>query len=191
MNAAVYVRVSKRDQTLENQLPDIQRVAQARGLIVVETFSDKMSGAKASRPGMNAMMKAAHEGRFTAVIVWAVDRLGRDMGAVVRTVEELDRLGVQLISHQEPWLVLDGPVRPLLLAIFAWVAQMERQRITERTLAGLDTAKRNGTKLGRKERTIDIDEAFRLRKAGKSIREAAKALGVGVGTLHRALTKAA
>lgn len=191
MNAAVYVRVSKRSQTLENQLPDLHRIAAARGLTIVETHSDKMSGAKAARPGLKALMQGAHEGRYTVVLVWAIDRLGRNMGAVVETVTTLDRLGVEVISHKEPWLSMQGPVRSLLLSIFGWVAEQERERIIERTDAGLETAKRNGKKLGRRERAIDLDEAYKLRKAGKSIRETAKALGVGVGTLHRALAKAA
>lgn len=191
MNAAVYVRVSKRSQTLENQLPDLERMAAARGLTIVATFSDKMSGSKASRPGFNAMMQAAHEGRFSVVLVWAVDRMGRNMGAVVEAVTTLDRLGVEVVSHKEPWLVLKGPVRALLLSIFAWVAEQERERTIERTDAGLETARRNGKKLGRRQRQVDVDEALRLRKAGRSIRETAKALGIGVGTLHRALARAA
>ena len=190
MKAALYVRVSTEDQTTENQLLALRQIAQARNFEIVAEISETMSGAKKARPGLTRLLEGAHRGEYTVVLVWALDRLGRSMAATLETVQELDRLGCRVISHQESWLNMDGPVRPLLVAIFAWVAEQERARLIERTQAGLATARRNGKKLGRKAVALDIDEAFRLRKQGLSIREASKKLGVGVGTLHAALAKA-
>lgn len=191
MQACLYLRVSKKDQRPENQMPDLTRIALARGITVVDTIIEKKSGAKRERAGLKQLLKGAHEGRYSHVIVWSLDRLGRTMRGVVETVQALDAINVQVISHQEPWLSLDGPVRPLLLAIFAWVAEQERQRIIERTEAGIETAKANGKIIGRPKVSIDLDEAFKLRKQGLSIEATAKRLGCGVGTLHRALAKAA
>lgn len=190
MKCCLYLRVSRRDQTPENQLPALKRIAEARGLEVVEVVIEKRSGAKKKRPGLDQVMKGAHEGQYQVVLVWAIDRLGRSMATVVETITSLDRLGVQVVSHQEPWLDTRGPVRELLISIFAWVAQQERERNIERTLCGIETARSNGKTIGRPKVTLDMDEALKLRKQGLSIEATAKRLGCGVGTLCRALKAA-
>lgn len=184
---AIYVRVSTDDQTVENQLPALAGLASTRKLQVTHTFEDVMSGAKFKRPGFDRMMAGARRGEFQYILVWAVDRLGRSMPKIIETVVELDRLGVSLVSYSEGWLDTSGPTRSLLLSIFAWVAEQERTRLIERTVAGLDRARAAGKRLGRPTVTVDLDEACRLRKSGLSIIKAAAKLGVGVGTLHRAL----
>lgn len=188
---ALYIRVSTADQNLENQLPHLEKIALSRGLEVAVIIEEKISGSKKARPGLDQLLQGAHRGEYNHVIVWAIDRLGRTMTGVIDTVTELDRIGCKIISYGEPWLVFDGPVRALLVAVFAWVAEQERARLIERTNAGLATARRNGKTLGRPKVQLDIDEAYRLRKAGYTIAEAAKRLGVGKGTLHRALLKEA
>lgn len=187
-DAAVYVRVSTDEQDTENQLPDLERMAAARGLRVVATHSETMTGTKKRRPALDALLDGARQGRYRVILVWAIDRLGRSMTGIVDTVLELDRLGVTVVSYTEPWLDTGGPVRPLLLSIFAWVAQQERERLVERTKAGLKQARKDGKTLGRPKVAIDIDEALRLRVRGFSMAAAAKQLGVGTGTLHKALS---
>ena len=103
------------------------------------------------------------------------------------TVLKLDDMGVQVISAREPWLDMGGPVRPLLIAIFGWVAEQERIRIVERTMAGLDHARAKGIRLGRPRARMDLDAAVRLRAQGMSLRDMAKKMKVGTSTLHRAL----
>lgn len=191
MRAVIYLRVSRPDQKPENQLPALQRIAEARGLeLVGEPIIERESGSKVKRKGLDALLQGCHRGDYQVVLVWAIDRLGRNMQAVVDTILRLDSLNVKVISHQEPWLAVDGLVRPLLLSIFAWVAQMEKARLVERSLAGLETARRKGTRLGRPTVVVDIDEALRLRKAGKSLRQAARQMGCGTATLQRALRRA-
>jgi DNA invertase Pin-like site-specific DNA recombinase len=187
MDAALYLRVSTDEQDVTNQLPALERMAAARGLNIVERFSETMSGTKKSRPALDALLKGARQGRYQVILVWAIDRLGRSMPAIVDTVIGLDSVGVSIVSHQEPWLDTGGPVRPLLLSIFAWVAQQERERLVERTKAGLSRARAAGKTLGRPKREVDLDAALRYRRDGLSMRETAFKLGVGVGTLHRAL----
>jgi DNA invertase Pin-like site-specific DNA recombinase len=152
VKAAIYLRVSTQDQSLDNQLPDLERLAAARQLKVVETFSEKVSAAKA-RPQFNRLLADAHRGRFQVVIVWS----------------------------------LGGPVRPLLIAIFGWVAEQERIRIGERTRAGLDRARRRGVKLGRPRVELDLGRLADLRADGLSMAKVAAQLGVSVGTIHAAL----
>jgi DNA invertase Pin-like site-specific DNA recombinase len=104
---------------------------------------------------------------------------------------QLDRLGVEVVSVQEPWLDMGGPVRQLLIAIFSWVAEQERTRLGERTRAGLERARAEGKRLGRPPAMIDMKKAREMIAGGSSLRGAAKELGVGVATLSRALAVAA
>lgn len=188
MDAAVYVRVSTEDQDTANQLPALERIAAARGYRVVSTLSETMTGTKKRRPALDALLEGARRGEFKVILVWAIDRLGRSMPAIVDTVLELDRLGVTIVSHSEPWLDTQGPVRPLLLSIFAWVAQQERDRLVERTKEGLRHARKSGKTLGRPRVTVDVDQALRMRVQGLSMAAVAQKMGVGVGTLHKALS---
>lgn len=187
--AAFYMRVSTDEQTTENQRPDLERVAEARGLEVVEIFSENVSAVKA-RPQLDLMLSAAHRGRYSVLIVWSLDRLHRSMVGALQTVLDLDRRGVQVVSVREPWLDTGGPVRSLLIAIFGWVAEQERARISERTKAGLERARRRGVKLGRRPVDVDLVRLLALRAEGKSIRAIAANVGLSVGKTHQLLRAA-
>lgn len=187
LKAAIYVRVSTDEQDGANQLPALQRLAATRGWEVVETYQETMSGTKRRRPAFDALLEGARKGRYQVVLVWAIDRLGRHMSAIVDTVIGLDDMGVAVVSLCEPWLDVHGSIRPLLLSIFAWVAQQERERLVERTKAGVARARAAGKTLGRPRAAIDLDEVLRLRKRGMTVKAVARKLGVGRATLHRAL----
>lgn len=147
--AALYLRVSTADQTVDNQRPDLERAAQARGLPVVVVYSENVSAAAKIRPQYQRMMQDARESAFEVLLVWALDRFGRSMTGNITDVLALNRLGVQLISVQEPWLDTGGPIRDLLLAIFSWVAEQERKRLSERIRAGHARAFAAGGPTGR------------------------------------------
>jgi putative DNA-invertase from lambdoid prophage Rac len=188
--AAIYLRVSTADgrQTTANQRPKLEELARVRGYEPV-VFEDNRSALK-HRPGLEAMMSAARRGEVQAVLVAALDRLGRSMTGVVQIVLDLERAKVPVISLREPWLDTGGPARDLLLAIFGWVAQEERRILVARTHDGLDRARAQGKRLGRPRVLVDVPRALQLRREGASVREVAKVLGVGVGTLTRALRQA-
>jgi DNA invertase Pin-like site-specific DNA recombinase len=184
---ALYLRVSGGPgQTVENQRPALVQLARARGYEIVSIFEETASAVK-KRPQFERMMLAAHRGEFDALIVWALDRLGRSMTGNLQTLLDLDRLGVETVSCQESWLQMQGPVRPLLIAMFSWVAEQERSRLIERTREGLARARREGKQIGRPRVAVDLDEALRLRSRGKGVRGIARALGVGPATVHRVL----
>jgi putative DNA-invertase from lambdoid prophage Rac len=115
--AAVYLRVSSDRQTVENQRPDVEQLARARGLEVAHVYEAAASAVK-HRPRYEAMLKDAKRGKFGVLVVWALDRFGRSMVGNLQDVLELDRIGVQVVSVREPWLDTGGPVRTLLIAIF-------------------------------------------------------------------------
>lgn len=185
--AALFLRVSTGRQETENQRPDLLRLAQVRGLEVVEVYDEVQSAAAKARPAFEQMLKAAHTGRFDTLLVWSLDRLGRSLVGNLQVVLELDRIGIQVVSVREPWLDTSGPVRSLLIAIFSWCAEQERLRLIERTRAGLDRARRQGKRLGRPRMEFDLKQARAMRTQGMSIRGVAAKLGVGVATVHRAL----
>lgn len=157
--AAVYLRVSTDSQTLENQREPLSSACAARGF-EPRWFEEVESAAKA-RPVLDAMLAAAHRGEVKAVVVVALDRLGRSLRGVLDTVHRLDAAGVRLISLREPWLDTGGPARSLLVAIFAWVAEMERGTLIERTKAGMKRAARQGKRIGRPTLAQKDPEAHR------------------------------
>jgi putative DNA-invertase from lambdoid prophage Rac len=188
--AALYLRVSTDRQSTENQRPEVEQVVHGRGYTVVRVYEEQQSAAK-HRPMYEAMLKDARRGKFDVLITWALDRFGRSMVGNLQDVLELDRIGVQIISVREPWLDTGAPVRSLLIAIFSWMAEQERARLIERTKAGLQAARRRGSKIGRPRARVDVDRARELRSEGKTLRQVAAELGVGAATLHRALANGA
>jgi DNA invertase Pin-like site-specific DNA recombinase len=124
------------------------------------------------------MLADVRVGRIQAVAVWALDRLHRSMTGAINTVLELDRLGVPVLSVREGWLDTSGPVRPLLVAIFGWVAEQERTRLIERTKAGIERARREGKVLGRPKVSQGLLHAARdLVASGVPVAEAARCKG--------------
>src|SRR5258708_40224264 len=94
------------------------------------------------------MMVDAKRGRFRVLLIWSLDRFGRNMHRNIGDVLELDRLGVQVVSVKEPWLDQQGPARSLLLAGFSWGAEQEAVRLSGRTPAGLARARAAGRDRG-------------------------------------------
>lgn len=185
---ALYLRVSTDRQSTENQRPEVEQIVHARGLTTVHVYEETMSAAKA-RPEYDKMLRDAKRGKFDVLVVWALDRFGRSMVGNLQDVLELDRIGVKVLSVRESWLDTGGLVRPLLVAIFSWVAEQERNRLIERTKAGLESARRRGARIGRPKKRIDVERARELRADGKTLRQVAAELGVGAATLHRALAE--
>jgi DNA invertase Pin-like site-specific DNA recombinase len=185
-HAAIYLRVSTDRQTAENQIAEVRQLALARGYDPV-VYEEVESAAKA-RPVLDRMLADVRAGRVQAVAVWALDRLHRSMTGAINTVLELDRLGVPVLSVREGWLDTSGPVRPLLVAIFGWVAEQERTRLIERTKAGVERARRQGKRLGRPPASPVLLHAARdLVAGGVSVAEAARLKGVARSTLQRFL----
>jgi DNA invertase Pin-like site-specific DNA recombinase len=185
-SCAVYLRVSTDRQTTANQEAEVRRLAVARGYVAV-VYEETESAAKA-RPVLEGMLADVRAGRVQAVAVWALDRLHRSMTGAISTVLELDRLGVPVLSVREGWLDTGGPVRPLLVAIFGWVAEQERTRLIERTRAGLERARRDGKRLGRPPASPVLLHAARdLVATGATVAEAARSKGLARSSLRRFL----
>ena len=95
MRAAFYVRVSTLDQNLDNQLDDLRKYVAQRGWGEAVEYADKASGAKDSRPALDALLKAARRREFDVVVVWRLDRLGRSLKHLLDVLHELTALGLR------------------------------------------------------------------------------------------------
>jgi len=144
---AVYVRTSTVHQTVENQLIELREYVTARGLSATE-YADQISGTSDRRPGLDALMRDARRRKFKTVIVWSLDRAGRSLPHLVSLIDEFQQLGIAFVSLREG-LDLSTAAGKLQLHILAALASFERERLRERTVAGLQRARSEGRTLGR------------------------------------------
>lgn len=122
------------------------------------------------------------------MIVWRFDRFARSVRQLVNALEEFRGLGIDFVSHQEA-VDTSTPMRKAMFTMIAAMAEFERSLICERVMAGIEQARQRGTKsgkaLGRPRVVFRRDKSVELRKSGKSWREIADELGVGVTTVRR------
>jgi DNA invertase Pin-like site-specific DNA recombinase len=188
MRAAIYARVSTKDQSCEMQLGDLRAYCTARGYSLLQEYIDiGESGAKNSRPQLNELMAGARKRQFDAVVVWRFDRFARSTKHLLLALDEFRALGVQFISYQEN-IDTSSPLGQALFTIVSAVAQLERDLIRERVSAGIRNARAKGRVLGRPRRIVDGGEMLRLREQGASLREIAKAVGASAGTVRARLS---
>ena len=185
---ALYVRVSTKEQTVENQILPLKEYAQARGWTVVEVFSDAgVSGAKDHRPALNRMMEAARKRKIDRVMVARLDRLGRSVRHLLLTLEEFRVLGVQLLSLAES-MDTGTPMGKMVFTLIASVAEFEREIIRERIYAGLRRAKAQGKRLGRPRKAVDESQIAVLRQRGMSLRLIGRTLGISKDAVAKVLS---
>jgi DNA invertase Pin-like site-specific DNA recombinase len=199
--AGLYLRVStcRKAKTSESaafdQDPAVQErplleLIEQRGWRLHRIYQDRASGAKERRPGLDALMTDARRGAFDVVVVWRFDRFARSVKQLVLALEEFRSLRIDFISHQEA-LDTSTPMGSAMFTIIAAMAELERSIIRERVKAGLDHAQLCGTKsgkpVGRPRAIFDRDEVAALRRQGGSLRSIARRLGVGEGTVRRAM----
>jgi DNA invertase Pin-like site-specific DNA recombinase len=187
MRCAIYARVSTRDQSCALQVRDLKTYCAARKFTIFREYIDiGESGAKDSRPELNNLMADARKRKFDAILVWRFDRFARSTKHLLLALEEFRSLGIQFISYQEN-VDTSSPLGQALFTIVAAVAQLERDLIRERVSAGIRNARASGKQLGRPRRIVSQDEIVRLKAEGFSLREIAKKLGVGYGTVRQRL----
>jgi len=186
---AFYARVSTADQSAENQLRALRDQAARTGWEVVATYADHaVSGTREKRSGLDALLADARRRRFDLIAVAALDRLGRNLRHLVTLLDELQHLGIGLVSLREA-LDLSSPIGRAMFALVGVLAEVERAWIVERTHAGLRRAKAQGKRLGRPPTMTDMPRLRRLLASGMSRRAAARRLRVSEGTVRLALKR--
>jgi DNA invertase Pin-like site-specific DNA recombinase len=124
--------------------------------------------------------------RFDLIAVAALDRLGRNLRHLVTLLDELQHLGIGLVSLREA-LDLTSPIGRAMFALVGVLAEVERAWIVERTHAGLRRARAQGKRLGRPRVITDAGKLRQLLAKGASHRAAARAFKVSEGTIRRAV----
>jgi DNA invertase Pin-like site-specific DNA recombinase len=195
MRAAIYARVSLDDgrQTVENQRQQLLEFCGRMGWEVVREFHDHKSGKSLDRPGYKQMMLAASKREIDVLVFWDLSRLSRGGVMEVLTVlQQLKGWSVAYRSLQEPYLDSLGPFADVVVSLLASIAKLEREKIRERTLAGLARARKAGRVGGRPKAEDDYKLVERLRKLqaeGQSIRAIAGELGISPTTVSKLKTK--
>ena len=148
MKAAIYARVSTFDQEPENQLAELRRYADARGWTATAYVDKGVSGAKDRRPALDQLVADARRRRFDVLVVWRLDRLGRNLRHLILLLDELNAVGVAFVSLGEG-IDTATPAGRLQLHILGAIAEFERARIQERVRAGLARVRAQGRTSGR------------------------------------------
>ena len=197
---ACYVRVSTNNKSRKGEItsfdqnPDVQKLPlheliTQRGWQLIKVYSDRASGAKERRPGLEALMADARSGAFDVVVVGRFDRFARSVKQLVMALEEFRRLGIDFISHQEA-LDTSTPMGKAMFVIIAAMAELERSVIRERIIAGLAYTRQHGTRsgrpIGRPRAVFRRDEAVALRAQGLSWTTIARRLGTSPSSVRRA-----
>lgn len=173
-----YARKSTHEQAL-----DLQRDA-LREAGTSAIYEEEMSGKSADRPELLQCLKALREG--DTLVVWRLDRLGRNLQDLIRIVNDLDARGIKFRSLKES-IDTNGPAGKLVFHLFAALAEFERELILERTMAGLAASRARGRKGGRPQKLTSKQQELALkmlRSKVMAVVEVAKHFGVSRSTLY-------
>lgn len=184
-----YMRVSKTDGS---QTTNLQRDALlAAGIDAGSLYEDMASGKKDTRPQLAACLKALRHG--DTLVVWKLDRLGRDLRHLVNIVHDLTErsIGLKVLTGQGAAIDTTTASGKLVFGIFAALAEFERELISERTLAGLASARARGRKGGRPYKMTLAKLRLAMASMGKpetKVGDLCKELGITRQTLYRHLS---
>jgi DNA invertase Pin-like site-specific DNA recombinase len=191
---AIYTRVSTGHQDTTNQLDVLREVARLKGLTIVQEFvDDGVSGThgRDKRKGFDELLKGATRKDFDIILVWSVDRLGRNISDLISFLNEIQSVECDLYLHQNG-IDTSTPSGRLMFGMLSLFADFERSMIAERTRAGIERARKQGKKIGRPSNMNDgLKESIKyMRSQGLGIRRIATDLKVGVSSVYKVLETA-
>jgi DNA invertase Pin-like site-specific DNA recombinase len=182
---ALYCRVSTPDQHLENQLFQLRELAAKRGYEIVREYTDKgISGAKARRPGLDALMADARRRKFDLVFVAAFDRIARSTRHFLQVLDELESVGVEFVSAREA-IDTSGPMGRMFLTLIGAISALERDILRDRVRQGISRRRLMGLPVGRQPLAVDRDAIVSARLGGGSLTDVAKRYGVSRASVVR------
>jgi DNA invertase Pin-like site-specific DNA recombinase len=183
--AAIYARVSTPDQHIETQLYQLRELAARRGFEVVHEYTDVgVSGSKARRPGLDAMLADAHRRKFSIVLVAAFDRVARSVKHFLTVVDELNDLGIEFVFAREN-IDTSGAMGRMFVTIIGCIAELERSLIIERIKAGMRRRRLEGLPMGRAPLAVDHQSLVHDRMSGMSLTAVGKKYGVSRASVVR------
>lgn len=171
---------------MEAQIRALRAYAEQKSIVEFDVFSDEgVSGAKASRPGLDQAMQAIRAGKYEGIIVYSFSRFARSTKHLLEALDEFQNLNVGFISLSES-IDTKSAIGKALFTIISAISQLERELISERVKNGLSNAKAKGKRLGRK-RTRNSVLIQELASRKYSHRKIAALVGCSKTTVHREL----
>jgi DNA invertase Pin-like site-specific DNA recombinase len=190
MRCAIYVRVSTAHQNDEAQHDELVSLCKRSGWDVVDIYREKVSGTKGSneRAELKRLMRDARLRRFSKVVVWSVDRLGRSMPHLVTVLTELKEINIHIFSFKQG-IDTETTMGSMLFQFIGIFAEFENEMRKERQTIGIAKAKQKGVRFGKKPTpSSKLREIKRLRSEGVAILRICKDVGVSPNTVYRAIS---
>lgn len=190
LKIAIYARISKEGENIDNQLVQLKTYCDQKNYPYT-IYQETITGTgKVRRPIFEQMMEDAKKGKFDAILVWAYDRFSRAGIKDIHWIVKLNEWNVKFISYQEPFLDTSSNMGELMLPIFSWLAKQEAVRISERTKAGLELRKKAGVVLGRPKVDLDVASCIKDRELGMSYTDLSRKYSVPRETIRRHINMA-
>jgi DNA invertase Pin-like site-specific DNA recombinase len=190
MRIALYARVSTKDkgQDTENQLVQLREFARTQGWTVIQEYVDRITGKHSDREEFKKLFADASQRKFDSVVFWSLDRFSREgVRETLNHLELLSRYGVGYRSFTEQYLDSCGMFKDAVLAILAVIAKQERVRLSERTIAGLQRARKAGKIGGRPRLVVSHKRIIEMHAEGLTLRDIGDEAGISAASVHRIL----
>lgn len=200
MNVALFVRVSTKQQDYNRQVNDLISYANRQNHTIVATIHEQISGSTSykDRPAILELLALAKSGRIEKILVTEVSRLGRKTSDILRIIEYLteEKISVYILNYNLETLLPDkriNPVASIMFTLLAEFSRLERETLRDRIVSGLDTARKNGVKLGRPKGSVKSVQTIQAKysrviadlNSGLSIRTISKLRGISVNTVQK------
>jgi site-specific DNA recombinase len=187
LKIVIYARVSTKKQDLDNMLRSLNVWKEKNDHELVKIYSDfAVSGRKDDRKAIQELLKDARNGLFELVAVTELSRIGRSIGFIHRTIEELHSLGIKIVLTNSNTILDYGSLEGrALIGGLSLASDIEWMLIKERNERGRASIKARGIKVGRKHKVVSIEAIKALQDKGLSLRQIAKELGVSAPTIMR------
>lgn len=160
MKVAIYTRVSTREkQTTENQELQLKEFCVRSNYEIYNIYADVISGKETSRPAFDRLFIDAHKKLFDMILFWDFSRFSRaGTYHTLMKLKELDNLNIKWKSYSEPYIDSAGQFKDVIISVLSSVAKAEREKISLRTIAGLERAKKNGKQLGKRKKVLSDND---------------------------------
>jgi len=189
MKVVIYCRVSTDEQELEQQIGACKRFAEYKGFEVVTIYSERVSGAKAKRLEYIKLVKELRGGKYDGVVVFRLDRLGRNARELALLIDEMENRGIKVLSVNESFDTSTAIGRAMRELIYIF-AQLEREQIGEATKQRLAAIKAQGKRLGQKPVSkYTLKKVQELAAKDISYRQIAKQMHISHMTVYNILNK--
>jgi DNA invertase Pin-like site-specific DNA recombinase len=190
LDVAIYVRVSTASQTTENQLIELTEVCERNKWHITNIYNETISGTKSvdERAELNRMLQDASRKKFSKVVVWSVDRVGRSMKHLVTVLSQLQDLGCDIYSYKQA-IDTSTTMGTSFFHMVGIFAELENNMRAERQKIGIRRSLENGAKFGRKTLITDklVQKVVDLRHQGLSMRGIATELDVSTTIVQKSL----